>query len=73
VLGRLDDLQPGVRVLQDESGLFWHFWLERTQARYGFAWSRGQGWALLGLLDLHDGARARRGWRLPRALTIVTR
>ena len=41
-----------VRVLQDESGLFWHFWLERTQARYGFAWSRGQGWALLGLLDV---------------------
>jgi unsaturated rhamnogalacturonyl hydrolase len=41
-----------VRLLQDESGLFWHFWLERTRQRYGLAWSRGQGWALLGLVDL---------------------
>ena len=41
-----------VRLLQDDSGLFWHFWLERTRQRYGYAWSRGQGWALLGLLDL---------------------
>jgi unsaturated rhamnogalacturonyl hydrolase len=40
------------RLLQDETGLFWHFWLERTRTRYGFGWGRGQGWALLGLLDL---------------------
>jgi unsaturated rhamnogalacturonyl hydrolase len=40
-----------VRLLQDESGLFWHFFLEKTQTRYGYGWSRGQGWALLGLLD----------------------
>jgi unsaturated rhamnogalacturonyl hydrolase len=39
-------------LLQDESGLVWHFWLERTRERYGYAWARGQGWALLGLLDL---------------------
>jgi unsaturated rhamnogalacturonyl hydrolase len=39
-------------LLQDESGLFWHFWLERTEQRYGLGWSRGQGWALLGLLDV---------------------
>ena len=41
-----------IEVLQDDSGLFWHFWLERTGQRYGFGWGRGQGWALLGLLDL---------------------
>jgi len=41
-----------IRLLQDESGLFWHFWLEKTSTRYGYGWSRGQGWALLGLLDL---------------------
>lgn len=41
-----------LRLLQDESGLVWHFWLERTRTRYGYAWARGQGWALLGLLDL---------------------
>jgi len=40
-----------VRLLQDESGLFWHFFLENTRTRYGYGWSRGQGWALLGLLD----------------------
>ncbi len=41
-----------MRLLRDESGLFWHFFLERTQKRYGLGWGRGQGWALLGLLDL---------------------
>ena len=39
-------------LLQDESGLVWHFWLERTERPYGYGWARGQGWALLGLLDL---------------------
>jgi unsaturated rhamnogalacturonyl hydrolase len=43
-----------IRLLQDESGIFWHFFLERTQERYGYGWGRGQGWALLGLLDLLD-------------------
>jgi unsaturated rhamnogalacturonyl hydrolase len=41
-----------LRLLQDESGLVWHFWLERTSSRYGYGWARGQGWALLGLIDL---------------------
>ncbi len=42
-----------VRLLQDpESGIFNHFYLERTGRRYGHGWSRGQGWALLGLLDV---------------------
>ena len=40
-----------VELLQDESGLFWHFWLEKTRRRYGFGWGRGQGWALLGFVD----------------------
>ena len=39
-------------LLQDGSGLFWHFFLERTGERYGFGWGRGQGWALLGLVDV---------------------
>jgi unsaturated rhamnogalacturonyl hydrolase len=41
-----------IRLLQDQSGIFWHFFLERTGDRYGYGWGRGQGWALLGLLDL---------------------
>ena len=42
-----------VSMLQDpETGLFHHFWLERTGRPYALGWSRGQGWALLGLLDV---------------------
>ena len=29
-----------------------HFWLERTGRAYAPGWGRGQGWALLGLLDV---------------------
>ena len=39
-------------LLQDGSGLFWHFFLERSGERYGLGWGRGQGWALLGLVDV---------------------
>jgi unsaturated rhamnogalacturonyl hydrolase len=42
-----------VRLLQDpRTGIFNHFYLPRTGCRYGYGWSRGQGWALLGLLDV---------------------
>ncbi len=45
-----------VSMLQDPaSGLFHHFWLERTGQPYALGWSRGQGWALLGLLDVLRG------------------
>jgi unsaturated rhamnogalacturonyl hydrolase len=40
-------------LLRDHaSGLYHHFWLERTGRAYARGWGRGQGWALLGLLDL---------------------
>jgi unsaturated rhamnogalacturonyl hydrolase len=40
-------------LLQDpRTGIFNHFYLPRTGRRYGYGWSRGQGWALLGLLDV---------------------
>ena len=41
-----------VNLLQDDSGAFWHFYLERSGERYGLGWGRGQGWALLGLVDV---------------------
>jgi len=45
-----------VTMLQDPgSGLFRHFWLERTGRPYVLGWARGQGWALLGLLDVLEG------------------
>lgn len=39
-------------MLQGPSGLFDHFYLERTGATYIPGWTRGQGWAALGLLDV---------------------
>jgi unsaturated rhamnogalacturonyl hydrolase len=47
-----------VDLLQDPSGAFWHFFLERTGERYGLGWGRGQGWALLGLVDVVEGLPA---------------
>lgn len=41
-----------VRLLQEDSGLFAHFVLDGPPSRYGHGWSRGQGWALLGLLNV---------------------
>ena len=38
--------------LQDKSGFFWHFALEGESENFGPSWGRGQGWALLGLLDV---------------------
>lgn len=44
-----------IDLLQDPAtGVFSHFALARTGATYGHGWSRGQGWALLGLLDVLD-------------------
>ncbi|MDQ6713922.1 MAG: glycoside hydrolase family 88 protein [Candidatus Dormibacteraeota bacterium] len=43
-----------VRLLQNDSGLFDHFVLEGSDRTYGPGWGRGQGWALLGLLDVLD-------------------
>jgi unsaturated rhamnogalacturonyl hydrolase len=57
--GRDDLVREGVEqalayvdVLQQDDGLFDHFILEGAPTTYGRAWGRGQGWALLGLLDV---------------------
>lgn len=34
------------------TGLYRHYWLEKTNQSYIDGWGRGQGWALLGLLDV---------------------
>jgi unsaturated rhamnogalacturonyl hydrolase len=39
-------------LVDPETGLYHHFWLERTSRAYAPGWGRGQGWALLGLLDV---------------------
>jgi unsaturated rhamnogalacturonyl hydrolase len=45
-----------VRLLQAESGLFDHFVLDGEPGTFGPGWGRGQGWALLGLLDVIETA-----------------
>lgn len=43
-----------IEVLQTDEGLFDHFVLRDVAGRFGPGWGRGQGWALLGLLDVID-------------------
>jgi unsaturated rhamnogalacturonyl hydrolase len=40
------------RLLQGDGGVFDHFYLGRTGRTYIPGWSRGQGWAVMGLLDV---------------------
>ena len=40
------------RLLQGDRGFFDHFYLGRTGRTYIPGWSRGQGWAVMGLLDV---------------------
>lgn len=39
-------------LFDEETGLYNHFWLEKVDRSYTRGWARGQGWALLGLLDV---------------------
>lgn len=39
-------------LLDAKTGLYKHFWLEKVGQAYSKGWGRGQGWALLGLLDV---------------------
>jgi unsaturated rhamnogalacturonyl hydrolase len=49
----LDQAMGYIKALQKPSGLFDHFVLdEKIDRTYGPGWGRGQGWALLGLLDV---------------------
>ena len=47
-----DQALATIALLQQPDGFFAHFFLERTGQTYGHGWGRGQGWALLGLLDV---------------------
>ena len=42
-----------VNALQQPSGLFDHFFMRGVETTFGPGWGRGQGWAMLGLLDVH--------------------
>lgn len=60
-----------IQLLRDATtGLFHHFYLERTGRCYIPDWGRGQGWALLGLLDVIDSLPAHSGIGPVRAAAI---
>lgn len=49
----VDEILGYKPLLFDEgTGLYNHFWLEKVGRSYTRGWARGQGWALLGLLDV---------------------
>lgn len=48
----LDQAVAFIGALQREDGLFDHFVLDGIDGSFGPGWGRGQGWALLGLLDV---------------------
>ncbi len=48
----VDQAKGYIRELQRPTGDFAHFILEGVDGTFGTGWTRGQGWALLGLLDV---------------------
>jgi unsaturated rhamnogalacturonyl hydrolase len=59
------------RLLQQPDGSYAHFFLERTGQTYGHGWGRGQGWALLGLLDVLERLPAAHPARPPLAAALT--
>lgn len=53
----LDQAVGYIRRLQKPSGLFDHFALRGHEETFGPGWGRGQGWALLGMLDVLSDCR----------------
>lgn len=51
----IDQALGYIALLQQENGLFDHFMLRGEPRPYGPGWGRGQGWAVLGLLDVVEG------------------
>lgn len=49
----IDQALAYVGALQQPSGIFDHFFMRDVEATFGPGWGRGQGWAMLGLLDVH--------------------
>ncbi|WP_160141308.1 glycoside hydrolase family 88 protein [Microbacterium sp. SLBN-154] len=52
IAAALQQARGFVSLLQGANGLFHHFLLRGEEGLFGPGWGRGQGWALLGLLDV---------------------
>ncbi|MDH6197827.1 unsaturated rhamnogalacturonyl hydrolase [Mycobacterium frederiksbergense] len=58
----VEQAQGYIDMLQDsDTGLFHHFYLQGTGSPHILGWGRGQGWALLGLLDTVERAQEHPG------------
>lgn len=43
-----------IAALQKSDGIFDHFFMRDIEETFGPGWGRGQGWAMLGMLDVHQ-------------------
>lgn len=49
----IETIHPQIELLKDpKTGLFDHFWIERSRKTNGILWGRGNGWAMLGMLHV---------------------
>lgn len=63
-----------VSLLQDpNTGLFWHFHLRNSGRPHMLGWGRGQGWALLGMLDVIEQLGVERASELVEPVQRVIR
>lgn len=49
----VDQALAYIDAFQQPNGLFDHFFMRDIPGTFGPAWGRGQGWSMLGLLDVH--------------------
>jgi unsaturated rhamnogalacturonyl hydrolase len=56
-----------IRMLQVDNGLFDHFVLRGESGSFGPGWGRGQGWAILGLLEVMESLDEIGGYESERA------
>lgn len=61
VLAGVEQALGYIRLLQTPGGLFDHFALRGEPGSFGPGWGRGQGWAILGLLEVLEGLRGFEG------------
>lgn len=61
VLAGVEQALGYIRLLQGPGGLFDHFALRGEPGSFGPGWGRGQGWAILGLLEVLEGLRGYEG------------
>ncbi|WP_164479069.1 glycoside hydrolase family 88 protein [Nakamurella antarctica] len=68
----IDQALGYIALLQTDSGLFDHFALRGQPQTFGPGWGRGQGWAMLGMLDVLESLRENPADKHAEILAITT-